>query len=144
MRLLSYATFGDVCIIIDEVLQRPPWSDLNSNLPITDTEWLWDLFYDLLSEMSKITDGRKHKVRFLDDPLELSFQKIDDNVDISFSTLEGEDIGKTMIPFQDFRREIIETSDKFIETLLEINPNLDDWLLLGKIWAMRKKAEENT
>ena len=94
--------------------------------------------------MSKITDGRKHKVRFLDDPLELSFQKIDDNVDISFSTLEGEDIGKTMIPFQDFRREIIETSDKFIETLLEINPNLDDWLLLGKIWAMRKKAEENT
>ncbi len=119
---LDIWTFSELSIRFDDILLKPPWSKNREKYDFTDTEYLWAFFYSLLSE-AKHFDEREHVVEFMDDPLQFSFKRTGDEVQLKFGS--GEDItGSTIIPYIDFLEEVLQVTEKFIKTLLEINPKL--------------------
>lgn len=143
IKLLNFETLAKLNIIIDNKTQIPPWREMGEDIDYTDTEYLWDFFYILLEEVTKINDGKEHRVDFVDDPLYLVFQRINHNIRISFNSTK-EEIGKTEVPFEDFLIEVLEKSNNFIQVLLEINPSLKDCDLVNKIKMRIEKVEQIT
>ena len=98
----------------------------------------------LIIALPQISHEQMFDLHFQDDPLILSFQRVNNHVEILLNIVGDETIGKTTVPFQDFKREILETTDEFIKTLLEINPKLEDWPLIEELRAARKEANKVT
>ncbi len=132
---------GKLSIFFDRKLLESPWvRDKGLKLDCTDTEYLWSFFYTLLSE-AKHFDEREHVVDFIDDPLQFHFKRTGDEVQLKFGS--GKDItGSTIIPYIDFLEEVLQVTEKFIKTLLEINPKLaehEDVVML-----IKEREEVNT
>ncbi len=131
MKRLDAIIFGNVILKMDsEVIHSPFYKSHNLLSNSTDSLWLLKTYYDILKILSNGITQERQSVPFIDNPLELSFIRKSDKIEISFNYRPGNErelptpIKSIIISERQLCNNMILSSKRLYDFIFEANREL--------------------